>query len=392
MPKTRHVNPSRAIGRTLRFWREERGLSLRTVAEHAGEYPEPVGFDYLSRLERGHLMPSVPKLATLAAVYGRPLSDLIDLYEIEELRKLVPRRAGYDLCRRLGIESLRKGETTKALACFLGALAAARREGADRQKLAIAHNNAGHALMRGGRYTTARRYLEEGLRCVESQGTRARLLDNLAIVHYQLDDLILADVLSCAACVLAEVEPALRPSMIATRSMIVFDLGRYDEAEPMIREVLGAYESAGDETESIRQLCNLGHCLVKQGRGDEGLARLREAVVRAERKGDPHLRATSLFCVGRGLCLLGRGREAVEPLKAALEIALRECNRNAAFHSAFYLLSLAREMGSEAGQQEYETIARLQRVRLEQRSEEARAFDLRLAERRGKEGSPSHVH
>src|SRR5438093_12939713 len=65
VPKTRHINPSRAIGRTLKAWREESGMTLRGVAERADAYAEPVGFDYLSRPERGQLMPSVPKLSTL---------------------------------------------------------------------------------------------------------------------------------------------------------------------------------------------------------------------------------------------------------------------------------------------------------------------------------------
>lgn len=384
MPKTRHVRPSRAIGRTLKVWREERGLTLRSVAEDSRRFPEPIGFDYLSRLERGQLMPSVPKLATLANVYGRPISELIDLYEISELRKLIPKRANHDLCRKLGIESLRKGEITKALACFLGALDAARREEADDQKLAVAHNNAGHALLKGGRYLTARRFLEEGLRLVESPITRGRLLDNLANVHYQLDDLYLAEVLSREACDLAKEDPALRTVTRATRSLALVELKRHAEGEALMREALDEYERAGDEVETVREMYNLAHCLVLQGRFEEGLDYARRATQRAAKRRDPNLQATSLYFLGRCLYIAGVKDEAVAPLEQALRISGEEPNRNAAFHSAYYLWKAAGERGDQKQEAAFVALVRKYRVRLEQRSDEARAFDEWLSQRRGK--------
>lgn len=354
-------------------------MSLRTVAQDCVGYPEPVGFDYLSRLERGQLMPSVPKLATLASVYGRPISELIDLYEIEELRRLVPKKAGYAMCRTLGIESLERGEITKALACFLGALDAARLEAPDRQRFAVALNNAGHALLKGGRYLTARQYLEEGLRFVDRPGTRARLLDNLANVHYQLDDLLIAELLARAACDLTLEDVVMRPITHATLSAIVLDLKRYPEAEALMRQSLEDYERAGNEIEATRQMYNLGHCLVTQGKLSEGLILAGSAAARAAAREDPHLRATSQLFLGRCLYLAGRKEEAAGPLKVALRIATETSNRNVAFHGAFYLLQLALEKGSRAEEADNEKIARQHRVRLEQRSEEALSFDSWLA-------------
>jgi tetratricopeptide (TPR) repeat protein len=393
MPKTRHVNPSRAIGRTLRGWREDRGLTLRSVAQHSQRYPEPVGFDYLSRLERGQLMPSVPKLATLANVYGRPISELVDLYEIEELRRLVPKKANYDLCRQLGIEALQKGEVTKALACFLGAIDAAKREGALGQRLAVACNNAGNALLKGGRYETARRYLEEGLRQVESPLTRARLLDNLANVHYQLDDLHLAELLSREACALAVDEPALLITTQATRAMTLVELKRPQEGEALMRATLAAYERIGDEIEAIRQRYNLAHCLVLQSKYDEGLKLAREAVAQAGQRHDPVLHSTSQYFLGRCLFLAGMKDECGGPLEAAIRLAGEEPNRNSAFHAAYYLMLLAGEREDEEREAFYKELAQSHRFRLEQLSDEARAFDSLTEEkpRRTKAESASHA-
>ena len=215
-------------------------------------------------------MPSVPKLATLAEVYGRPIAELIDLYELEHLRRLVPRKGTYDICRQLGIESLQKGKITKALACFLGALDSAKLSGAGSQQLASAYNNVGHALLKGGRYLAARRYLEEGLRIVENRRTHVRILDNLANVHYQLDNLPVADIFSREAAALAMEDEELLPYVRATRAAVLLDLKRYADAESLMRQALAEHRRAGGETDEIREMYNLGHCLVAQGRLDEG--------------------------------------------------------------------------------------------------------------------------
>src|SRR5439155_13349764 len=140
---------------------------------------------------------SIPKLWTLAAVYERPISELVDLYEGEQLRRVVPRKGGsYDIYRKLGIQALDRREILKAAACFLGALDHAKREPEKRQQLAVAYNNVGGTLVRIGRYLSARQHLEEALNLVERLETRARILDNLAVAHYHLDNLMLAEILS----------------------------------------------------------------------------------------------------------------------------------------------------------------------------------------------------
>ena len=114
-------------------------------------------------------------------------------------------------------------------------------------------------------------------------------------------------------------------------------------------------------------------------------------MARAAEAGHPALRAQCLIAVGRCLCEIGRKEDAAVPLKAALRIARKETLRNEAFHSSSYLWQLAREPGSETEENEYESIERQCRVRLGQRSEEARTFDSWLAQRRRKARSRIHV-
>ena len=375
MSKSRYLGPSRAIGATLKGWREERGYTLRTVAKSSRSYPEKITFDYLSRVERGQLMPSVPKLATLAGVYGKPLMQLVDLYELEQLRRLVPRSSSYAALRKLSLESMDKGLLTKGLACSLGALDAARREGLDVHTVAIAYNNLGWAMNKTERHVLARQFLEEGLRIVERPETRIYLLNNLAIAHYHLDNLLVAEVISREACRLADENAEIRLQVLPTRCAVLVDLKRFDEAEPLLREGAARAREAADEGREIRSLYNLGYCLVAQGKADEGLDLLRSASSRAAELGNPDLRAKSLYYLGRSLYASGRAEEASSPFKSALLISQANDFRNEAFCSAFYLWQLARDRGASTEEAEYLAMATRSRERVDQRSEEAQTFD-----------------
>ena len=54
----------------LRHWRERRGFSMRELAARAG-----VGFVTVSRIENGHLSPTVAMLEKLAEALGIGLRD-----------------------------------------------------------------------------------------------------------------------------------------------------------------------------------------------------------------------------------------------------------------------------------------------------------------------------
>jgi len=54
----------------LRHWRERRGYSVRGLAERAG-----VGFVTVSRIENGHMSPTVEMLEKLAKALGIGMRD-----------------------------------------------------------------------------------------------------------------------------------------------------------------------------------------------------------------------------------------------------------------------------------------------------------------------------
>ena len=380
IPKASHSGPSRAIGRVLRSLREERGLTLRGVEQVSRRFPEPIAFDYLARLERGALMPSVPKLATLANVYQRPLHEFVDLYELEHLRALVPEQKGdFWHFRKLGIDYRAAGDHRRAAAAMLRGLDAARASG-DIDAIAQALTSVGIGLSRLTRYNAARRFYEDALRVIRVDRILGYALHGLAQAHYHLDDLILSELLCEKAEAFVAGDPSLVIHLRSLQAAIAHDREQYEEAVRLGREAMSGYSSLGDRENAVLAGYSLGNNLVKAQQVEEGLAMLRESMSLAAELGDPMLRADSAIAYGRTLYALGRSEDAISPLKSAFLIARdREMPRQA-FHSAFYLWKLSDERGFESGGDWLE-LARLYRPEVEQRSEEIGEFDFQYGRR-----------
>ena len=63
---------ARAVGETLRTWRNEAGLSIREVADRSG-----ISLSFISLVERGQTEIAVTRLIRLTDVFGRQISDVL---------------------------------------------------------------------------------------------------------------------------------------------------------------------------------------------------------------------------------------------------------------------------------------------------------------------------
>ena len=358
-------------------------MTLRGVEQASRRFPEPIAFDYLARLERGTLMPSVPKLATLANVYQRPLLEFVDLYELEHLKSLVPEQEGdFGHFRQVAIDYRLEGDHWRSAGGMLRGLDAARGSG-DIDVIAQALTSVGIGLIALGRYHAAQRFLEEGLRVVRSDRIRGYALYNLGLVHFHLENLILAELFNQKASEYVGDDLSLQADIHANRGAIFADRGRYEDAARMTRQALEEYRSLGNNPFMTLAMYNLGSQLVKAGQHDEGLTVLRESMSLSAELGDPRLRAMSTLFYGRALYMLGRYEEAVSPLKAAFLIARDREMSQQAFDASFYLWKLSDERGLPI-EGDWQAAARRYRPLVEQRSEETAEFDAYLADQRKK--------
>lgn len=74
---------ARRFGSYLRRLREARRLSLDAVEEMSAAFPERVTKSHLSRIENGLAEPSFRRLCALSRVYGVPITQLAERFEID---------------------------------------------------------------------------------------------------------------------------------------------------------------------------------------------------------------------------------------------------------------------------------------------------------------------
>jgi tetratricopeptide (TPR) repeat protein len=358
-------------------------LTLAGVEQASRRFPEPIAVDYLSRLERGSLMPSVPKLATLAHVYQRPLTEFVDLYELENLRELVPAQEGdFWHFRKLGIDYRAQGDPRRSAAAMLRGLDAARASG-DIDATAQALTSVGIGLNRLSHYHAAQRFFEEALQLVRDDRIRGYALHNLSLSHYHLGSLFLADTLSAKAEAYIGADRTLWADVRSVRATILADQGRFEEAVKIGREALDRYRELGSTESMSLVMWNIGANQVRAGEVDEGLMTLRESMSLAAETGDPKQRADTAMAYGRSLYHLGRFEDAVSPLRSAFLVARAWEMPQQAFQSAFYLWKLSDERGFQ-DETDWLEAARRYRPEVEQRSSEVGEFDAWLAQERRK--------
>jgi transcriptional regulator with XRE-family HTH domain len=105
------ANVSAAMGRVARRIREELGLTLATVAKHAGISPA-----MLSRLETGRVSPSLETIVALAGALGVPPALLLQELGEEGGAQHVPSGQGLEVVRR----GTKRGHTYHLLAAQRG--------------------------------------------------------------------------------------------------------------------------------------------------------------------------------------------------------------------------------------------------------------------------------
>jgi tetratricopeptide (TPR) repeat protein len=258
-------------------------------------------------------MPSVPKLATLAHVYQRPIQEFVDLYELENLKALVPNQEGdFQHFRKLGIEYGAQGDHRRSAAAMLRGLCAARASG-DVDAIAQALTSVGVGLHRLALFNAALRFHEEALRTVRDDRIRAYALHGMAIAYYHLGNFMLADYLGEKAAEHTQPGQLLWAHIRDLQASIFEARGRFDDAVERGREVLREYENLGDHQNATLSMSTLGSYLVRAGKGGDGLTIAREAMARAAELGDPRLRAYSAFVYGRCLYWLGDTQTPSDP-------------------------------------------------------------------------------
>ena len=75
------------FGARLRELREERGETLRSLGDASG-----ISYVFIGDMERGVKVPSLTTVIRLAIALDCKVTDLVDIFNRRDLRKLIPKR------------------------------------------------------------------------------------------------------------------------------------------------------------------------------------------------------------------------------------------------------------------------------------------------------------
>lgn len=300
-----NLKGSLRLGNYLKRLRAGYGYSLRRVEERARAEGGEIDNSQLSRYEKGICYPSFDKLRVLASVFNVSIQAFSDVVDLEAYEELKPGSLDADELVDAGTSALRAGEVARAFACFERAVelleAVPARDGSA-ERLAQARLNLAAALSRLGKLSLAEQELRNALR---GQGdlpaaVRARALLNLANVHADQGDTILAELEAEKAAALADAE---KLDLVSARSRhtlgrVLADRRMPAEAVGRYREAAEIYARCGDAYEACRVRVNIGHCYVSLGKGREGARLLRVALDEAKAMGFRYIEAYACSCLG----------------------------------------------------------------------------------------------
>ncbi len=300
-----NLKGSLRLGSYLKRLRAGYGYSLRRVEERARAEGGEIDNSQLSRYEKGICYPSFDKLRVLASVFNVSIQAFSDVVDLEAYEELKPGGADADGLVEEGSAALRGGEAARAFACFERAVELL--EGAPggdgwAERLAQARVNLAAALSRLGKLSLAEQELRNALRGPGDLAAviRARALLNLANVHADQGDSLLAELEAEKATSLADLHGL---DVVAARARhtlgrVLADRKMPSEAVERYREAAEIYARCGDAYEACRVRVNIGHCYVALGKAREGVRLLRVALDEARAQGFRYIEAYACSCLG----------------------------------------------------------------------------------------------
>ena len=292
---------SARLGNYLRRLRAGYGYSLRRVEERARAEGGEIDNSQLSRYEKGICYPSFDKLRVLANVFNvsvQAFSDVVDLENFEDLKETGEPEALVES----GNGAFRRGEYGRAFALYESAVEQMESHPSSPERLAAARTSLASALARLGKLALAEQELRRVLRVPRTLDleTRVRALLNLANLHADQGDLLLAEIEAEKACSL---EPSDTPSLLRARALhtlgrILADRHDFPGAVTRYHEAIEAYERCDHLFEVVRVRTNIGCCYVALGKIREGIRILKGALTDARRGEFRRLEAQALSNLG----------------------------------------------------------------------------------------------
>ena len=370
------------LGNYLRRLRTGYGYSLRRVEERAKAEGGEIDNSQLSRYEKGICYPSFDKLRVLASVFNVSIQAFSDVVDLEAFEGLAPQGTDAATLIDEGHEGIRRGDPGRAFACYESALdlLAEAPAGPERDGLVgKARVSLATALARLGKLSLAEQELRTALRLAIDPGLRAQALLNLANVHADQGDLVLAELEAERAHSLAQTAclDAVAGWALHTLGHVLAQKGDHGPAVEVYQQAIRHYQQAAEPYEAIKVRINVAGCFVAMGKSREAIRLLRAALLEARAGGHRRLEAHAWSVLGEASYRQGDHDRAMRSLRESDALAGGGEVRypDILFVNAFYEWRMACADGSPT--REKIAFGRLKTLRsaLERRCPEVDTFD-----------------
>ncbi len=370
--------------------RVNNNITLMDVQERSKSYREKVNFDYLSRVERGVLLPSLPKLLTLARVYKISPSIFFDLIEIEEYEKLKPNITDYKECKVYGINCANHGDLDKAIGAFNKCLDIISEDKNIKNKddyFYEIHLCLAQALKQKGKLSLAQEELEKSLlnRNLKSY-LKMRILIEFANLYIEQDNIALAEIFADQALKLAQKEKDLSviAAVYCAKAIALAKDKSFKKSASYYTKAIKLLEKKKDIPNLTIAVNNLGSCLIKMGQPEKSISILQKAKLLSEKEGLKRIYTNLLINLGDAYRMLKKYDRAKLHLLEASGISREYEYVKNAFLSNFYLWKISIEEKDKSSAKEFFASLKFYRTKVQEIFDEIREFDSILYSKKSK--------
>jgi tetratricopeptide (TPR) repeat protein len=302
-------NKSR-MGLYLKMLRSAHHKTLREVTDETQQHGEVVSVSLLADAEKGNVIPSAPKLITLAKIYHVPPQRFLDLIDLDRQPRTVLDEKGLAALAQRSDEAFQTGDYALAYACLEEALSFP----AEPAHAALLCNRKAACLWKMGKLQRARDEFEGVLGLFElDDSSRVQAYSNLSAVFRQMGNFEMSRAMALQALALAEVheDAEHRGTILNTLGNLDYDL--YEQRERsdsflLVRAIehyrlsLECFKKKAEDKQAQRAvvLMNLGHGCILGGHGSKGLHHLHDALKLSEKLNHHRYTALALSSLGKG--------------------------------------------------------------------------------------------
>ena len=194
------------------------------------------------------------------------------------------------------------------------------------KELCHSYFSIGGVLLNKGKYETAKKHFEKGIRIARTHDDIESIsfgLMSLGVLHWELSNLVKAIELTYEAIDLAKVLEDQYLEAVATNNLglIHQDMEYFDEADAYKKSALKLFRATKDTAGIALTLNNLGHGWTRRGKYVEALEVLEEAVPLAKISGKQNILELAIANKGYALVNLGEIIKGFQLIEEAIQMA-----------------------------------------------------------------------